>query len=193
MSTLVRSVRWFAVLALATFSLVGCATTDAELADDEESAEQVDEATLSRSAKLETFRGVDGRYYFYLLAGNGQKVLRSQGYSREADARTGMLAVRNNGTTRAHYVILASRNGEYYFNLKAANGEIIATSETYVTRTNASRAVTTTIRVINLLPADPIATPAPTRAGFQIFTGEDGKRYFRLRAGNGEIVLQSEA
>ncbi|HVH40757.1 MAG TPA: DUF1508 domain-containing protein, partial [Labilithrix sp.] len=33
---------------------------------------------------------------------------------------------------------------------------------------------------------------APRRERFELFTGEDGKAYFRLRAGNGEILLGSQ-
>ena len=38
-------------------------------------------ADSARTARFETFTGRDGRFYFHLLAANGQKVLHSQGYT----------------------------------------------------------------------------------------------------------------
>jgi uncharacterized protein YegP (UPF0339 family) len=42
----------------------------------------------------------------------------------------------------AKYEIKKSSDGQYYFNLVASNGEVVATSERYVTKSNAERGVT---------------------------------------------------
>jgi len=55
----------------------------------------------------------------------------------------------DNGLDAAHYDIRQSADGGYYFNLKASNGQTIATSEVYASRSNAERAVNS---IIALLP-----------------------------------------
>ena len=42
---------------------------------------------------------------------------------------------------KAKYVIKRAKNGQYYFVLQAANGEIIATGETYVSKQGAIRGI----------------------------------------------------
>ena len=41
----------------------------------------------------------------------------------------------------AHYDLKKASNGQFYFNLVAANGEPVATSETYPTKGNAKRGI----------------------------------------------------
>jgi hypothetical protein len=147
----------------------------------------------SKSAHFETFVGKDGQHYFSLVAGNGQNVLRSEGYASVAGMNGGVASVVANGVDLTNFEILQAKNGEYYFNLKsAANGQTVATSETYSTKSNAQRASRTVRALVLLTGASPAATPAVQRERFEVFTGEDKKAYFHLRAGNGEIVLQSQ-
>jgi hypothetical protein len=63
-----------AALALVSASLIAC-SGEAEESVQEDSAEIV-----SRTARFETFVGMDGQFYFDLVAGNGENVLRSEGY-----------------------------------------------------------------------------------------------------------------
>jgi len=100
-------------------------------------------------ARFDVFPGADGRFYFNLHAGNGEIVLASQGYSAESSALNGTFSVVDNGLDAAHYDIRQSADGGYYFNLKATNGQTIATSEVYASRSNAERAVNS---IIALLP-----------------------------------------
>jgi uncharacterized protein YegP (UPF0339 family) len=141
-----------------------------------------------RTAKFETFVGHDGQTYFHLLAGNGEMVLRSQGYARLKDAEAGIATVRFNGAQTDAYQVLESKDGQYYFNLLAGNWEVIGSSELYVSQSNATRAVDTIAGLVSK------ATFGKAAAGakFQVFQGLDGQYYFHLRASNGEIVLQSE-
>jgi uncharacterized protein YegP (UPF0339 family) len=178
------------VLVSASLSLVACsASPDGEVASiGDDSAEIV-----SRSARFETFVGKDGQHYFSLVAGNGENVLRSEGYVTAQGALGGMKSVVANGVDLKNFEIRQAKNGEYYFNLKsAANGQIVATSETYVTESNAKRAATTVQKLLLVSGANPEFIPALRRERFEVFTGEDKKIYFHLRAGNGEIVLQSQ-
>jgi len=90
-------------------------------------------------ARFEVFAGNDGRYYFNLHAANGEIVLQSQGYSSEAAALNGTFSVADNGVIVSAYDILQAVDGGFYFNLKAANGQVIGTSEVYSTKYDAQR------------------------------------------------------
>ena len=90
-------------------------------------------------ARFELFQGKDGRYYFRLFGKNGAQVLHSQGYSSKAAALNGAYGVDDYGTASAAYDIKQSTSG-YYFNVRAPNNQVIATSEVYSTISNATRA-----------------------------------------------------
>jgi uncharacterized protein YegP (UPF0339 family) len=113
----------------------------------------------------------------------------SEAYTAKASAEKGVASVIENASHRDSYKVLQARDGQYYFNVVAANHEIIATSETYVTKSNAERAVDRMARIVtNRKISD--ALPG---ARIQFFKSVvDSQYYFHLRAANGEIVLQSE-
>ena len=96
---------------------------------------------LTGNAKFEVFKGLDSKYYFHVRALNGEIVLQSQAYTTRTSALNGAISVNTNGALSARYTVLEAADGQYFFNLKAANGAIIARSETYATKSNASRAV----------------------------------------------------
>ncbi len=100
-------------------------------------------------ARFEVFAGADGRYYFDLFAKNGEIVLTSQGYGDEAAAWNATFSAAENGIDAARYDIRPSNNGGYYFNVLAPNGQVIGTSEVYVSRSNAEQARDS---IIALLP-----------------------------------------
>jgi uncharacterized protein YegP (UPF0339 family) len=167
--------------------VAGCsAPTDEDLATDDQIADGKEDSL--KAGKFETFTGRDGRFYFHLLAGNGQKVLQSQGYVSKEGAQKGIDSVRINGEHEDAFQLLQSQDGQWYFNLLAGNWQTIATSELYVSKSNAERGLAT---VVGLVTKANAGAAAPT-AKFQVFRGLDGQYYFHLRAGNGEIVLQSE-
>lgn len=72
-----------------------------------------------------------GQYRFVLKAANGETILTSERYTTKAGANNGIQSVKTNSPTDARYVRKNAANGQPMFNLKAANGEIIGTSETY--------------------------------------------------------------
>jgi uncharacterized protein YegP (UPF0339 family) len=100
-------------------------------------------------ARFTVFEGQNGLYYFNLKAGNGEIVLQSQAYSSEADAMNGCFSVAESGVNSKNYDVKTSADGGAYFNLKAANNEIIGTSEVYSSKSNARRGRND---VIELLP-----------------------------------------
>lgn len=74
---------------------------------------------------------VNGEFQFNLKAGNGEKILASEGYSTKANCENGIESVRKNSQDDAKFDRKTSTNGKFYFNLKATNGQIIGTSEMY--------------------------------------------------------------
>lgn len=159
----------------------GCAVDVEPETGDEQNA-------TAASGTFETFVGDDGKTYFHLLAKNGERVLASQAYKSPSSAKTGIKSVITNGKVEANFDVFPADNGEFYFNLVAGNGKVIGTSETYATEAAAKKGVQAVVKALQ----SPSTTAAETGARFQTFKGQDGKTYFRLRADNGQIVLQSQ-
>jgi len=168
-------------LVLAVVAFAGCSSESSG----------VDEQNVTEAPGVfETFVGQDGQHYFHLLAANGEKVLSSEGYVSLAGAENGIESVKTNGVDVANYDLLEAANAEWYFNLIAQNHEIIGTSETYVSQSNAERGMDT---VLGLIVQNVRVEAAETGgARFETFKGQDSQTYFHPRAGNGEIMLQSE-
>lgn len=146
-----------------------------------------DSATTGR---YEVFAGRDGRFRFHLLAKNGQKVLVSQGYASERGAYDGIASVRANATNNARVELRESSDAQWYFVVKGGNGAVVATSELYVTQSNAQRALAAVQATVKTATAGAAYVSGPR---FQVFKGVDAQYYFHVRAGNGEILVQSEA
>jgi uncharacterized protein YegP (UPF0339 family) len=81
--------------------------------------------------KFEMYTDKRGEYRFRLKASNGQNILKSEGYKAKSSCENGINSVKTNATDDNKYERLASKSGAPYFNLKAANGQVIGTSETY--------------------------------------------------------------
>ncbi len=74
---------------------------------------------------------------FVLKAANGEVILRSELYKSRAAAEKGIASVQQNSPNQARYTQSDASDGRFYFNLKAANHQIIGTSQMY--KTAASR------------------------------------------------------
>ncbi|WP_333991960.1 YegP family protein [Burkholderia orbicola] len=85
------------------------------------------------AAKFELKKAVNGQYYFHLKSANGEVILASERYEEKSGARNGIASVRENAPLDERYERKLAHNGEPMFNLKAANHQIIGTSETYKT------------------------------------------------------------
>lgn len=75
------------------------------------------------------------QYMFNLKGGNNETVLTSERYVNKQGAQGGIASVKVNAPTDARYDKRNSTSGSPYFVLKAANGEIIGTSEMYSSTT----------------------------------------------------------
>ncbi len=78
------------------------------------------------------------------------------------------------------YVISIAKNGDYYFNLRAANNQTILTSEMY----SAKSACTNGIESVRINCDDD--------NNYERKISTDDEHYFVLKAANGEIIGQSE-
>jgi uncharacterized protein len=83
------------------------------------------------SGKFSVFTGRNGQTYFSLKAGNGEIILKSEGYRDKASAHNGIGSVRKNAPDTARYEKKTSASGKFHFNLKAANHQVIGSSEMY--------------------------------------------------------------
>ena len=168
-------------LTLSLTTLVGCATSG-----DDDFSETEDEASLS--GKLAFFQATDGQWHFNLKSGNGAILLTSEAYTGRTSAINGALSVLENGVDPAMYVVKPAAKG-YSLSLEAANGQTIAFAQTYSTKSNATRAVTSCVKATTtLLDKREAATGART----EVVLGASGQFRFNVFAKNGKIVLSSE-
>jgi len=70
-------------------------------------------------------------YHFVLKARNGEVILSSQRYQSKDGAENGIASVRTNAVLDERFETKVAKNGEPYFVLNAANGQVIGQSETY--------------------------------------------------------------
>lgn len=78
------------------------------------------------------------------------------------------------------FILKKSSNGQFHFNLKAGNGEIILTSETYVAKQGALNGIAS------------VRENAPLDERYERKTASNGSPYFILKAANGETLGKSE-
>mgnify|MGYP000877814591 CR=1 FL=1 len=96
------------------------------------------------------------KFYFNLKADNGEIILTSEGYNREASCLQGVESVRTNAAvasvedqtiegfkkeTNPKFEMYADKAGEFRFRLKARNGQIIGVSEGYKAKASAVKGI----------------------------------------------------
>ncbi len=72
------------------------------------------------------------KFSFVFVDGN-KTILKSQMYASKRNALTGVNAVIKNASLDRRYDRKQSKDGRWYFNLKAANGKIVGTSPLFKT------------------------------------------------------------
>ncbi len=148
-----------------------------------------DSAATSTRGYFELFKGADDQFYFHLQAGNYEILLASEGYQGRTGALNGILSVLDNGGLSSRYKVFEGNDGQFYVNLKARNGQIIGSSEGYVTAQGANHAVQASISSVA-----GYLEHWDTNAGarFQVFEDKGSEYRFNLYAANGQVVLSSE-
>lgn len=79
----------------------------------------------------ELSKSSDGQFRFVLKAGNAEIILTSELYHTKASAENGIASVQTNSPHDERYERKTSSNGKAFFNLKAANHQIIGSSQMY--------------------------------------------------------------
>ncbi|HEU5060791.1 MAG TPA: DUF1508 domain-containing protein [Kofleriaceae bacterium] len=176
--------RFSLLAALLPVFAAGCAATGEEATDVSDDASEV-----GLRGRFDLFAGDDGQTYFNLESGNGEVLLSSEGYTDRAGALNGLLAVLDNGGIASRYSIDAGPDGEYFINLKAGNGQVIASSAAYPIYSHAARGVDDCINAVATYLEH---WDSLTGARFEVFEGADSRFYFRLFANNGAQVLRSQ-
>lgn len=94
------------------------------------------------------------------------------------------LTPRNSPPTRrimpGKFEVKVAKNGQYYFNLKATNGEVILTSEMYKAKSSALNGI------------ESVKKNSQIDKRYVTKTSTSKKAFFVLRAGNHEVIGKSE-
>ena len=85
------------------------------------------------SEKFEITKNAKGQFHFHLKAANGEIILSSEMYETKQSAQNGIASVQTNCALDERYERKTSIAGKPYFNLKAANHQVIGNSEAYAT------------------------------------------------------------
>ncbi|EJG2383971.1 YegP family protein [Raoultella ornithinolytica] len=86
------------------------------------------------AGSFELDKSSNGQYKFVLKAGNGEIILTSELYTTKSSAENGITSVQANSPLGERYDLKDSSNGKFYFNLRAANHQVIGTSQMYASK-----------------------------------------------------------
>lgn len=78
------------------------------------------------------------------------------------------------------YELKVNQNGQFHFNLKAGNGEVILSSQTYTEKAAA------------LAGIESVRANGPVEANFERKDSSSGQPFFVLKAQNGQVIGTSE-
>jgi uncharacterized protein YegP (UPF0339 family) len=92
-------------------------------------------------ATFEKYTSANGEFRFRLKASNGQKILAGEGYKSKAARDNGIESVKKNSQEESRFDLKQNKAGDWYFNLKATNGQVIGTSESYSSESSAKGGV----------------------------------------------------
>ena len=79
------------------------------------------------------------------------------------------------------FELKTAANGKFHFNLKAGNGQIILSSEMYESKAAATGGIAS------------VQKNAPDDGRYDRKSSANGKPFFTLKAGNGEVIAVGEA
>ena len=91
------------------------------------------------------------------------------------------------------FVITTAKNGEFTFNLKASNGEVILTaSETYTSLSACENGINSVKKNALAHIEDQTREEKQSNPKFELYQDKAGEFRFRLKAGNGQNIGKSE-
>ena len=79
------------------------------------------------------------------------------------------------------FEVKKAKNGKFYFNLKAGNGEVILTSQMYADMGGCKNGI------------DSVKTNSASEDQFEEMEDKNGKPYFVLKAKNSQVIGRSES
>ena len=85
---------------------------------------------------FELSKSSDGQFRFVLKAGNAETILTSELYKAKGSAENGIASVQANCSDDARYERKTASNGKAHFNLKAANNQVIGSSQMYASESS---------------------------------------------------------
>lgn len=91
--------------------------------------------------KFVVTKGKNDEYYFNLKADNGQVILTSEGYKSKAACENGIESVKKNSPSDGRFERKVAKNGKHFFNLKAANSQIIGSSQMYASESGMNNGI----------------------------------------------------
>ncbi|MGI3129427.1 YegP family protein [Halopseudomonas pachastrellae] len=83
----------------------------------------------------------DGQFRFVLKAGNAETILTSELYKARASAENGIASVQKNCAEDGRYERKEAKDGRHYFNLKAANHQVIGSSQMYASSASCEKGI----------------------------------------------------
>ena len=108
--------------------------------------------------KFEFKTAKNGQFFFNLKAGNGEIILSSEMYTTKAACNNGIASVKKNAPLEANYELKEAANGKFHFNLKAANHQVIGSSQMYATEAGAKNGIASVMK--NAPEAEVVVIPA---------------------------------
>ncbi|MFT4678723.1 MAG: hypothetical protein ACI84C_002239 [Flavobacteriales bacterium] len=77
-------------------------------------------------------------------------------------------------------IFKSDKSGDFYFRLKAGNGEPILSSQGYSTKSACENGVQS------------VATNASDDSRYEVSEAKDGRHFFNLKAKNGQVIAKSQ-
>lgn len=90
---------------------------------------------------FELSMATDGQFRFALKGDHAQTLLASELYRSKDSAQGGIASVQKNCGSDARYEKKVATNGKFFFNLKAANNQVIGTSPMYASEQDRDAAI----------------------------------------------------
>ncbi len=141
-------------------------------------------------ANYDVLEATNGEWYFNLVAQNHEIIGTSETYVSQQGAERGMetvqalivqqLRVEAADTGGAAFERFIGADDQYYFHLRAANGEIVLQSEGYVAKAGADNGIAS------------VRENGKVADQYEIIEAQNGQHYFVLKALNYEIIGRGE-
>lgn len=79
--------------------------------------------------------------FSFIFVDGEDTIVKSENYAQKASAKNGIESVKKNSQVEARYELKESSNGKFFFNIKATNGQVVATSTLFASEDDRSSAI----------------------------------------------------